>query len=549
MGTLALKRSDGEAFSKIMNQARHNFFARPPFLSIAVLLLSLFLFLSITVPVAAQPDPTEARVKAGWQELKDALAKAKEIVPTFENREARELLTKAEALLHEAEAKYTRALTMNDNRLRELLLKEALANLVLGKSHVDRAVKLTLDLPLNRLRNTLAELMRRAEQNVLGQNNREAQRLVYQARKTQLDAERVITRDPRRAFEFYQIAIALVEKALALVEGRKPSPDATLETTLNREKERYENLAKRAQEAVETSQNTAAALVLAQAQKQARTAEEAFRKGEIAIGQQLYRGATRLLLRVIHLAMLDRKGQDFGRNEIALLQDLIQNAEQETQGDADPRAALFLERARVLAREAEGALERQQPQEAKWRVELARNFVDKAMRKAERGALTTENMAQRFNEALQELAGDIQEVDAKVRESNKTEAAQLVELATNAYKAAETAGRRDRLVLGFQLIRLAQHLLLRAETLWRDTAAPGESMALTRETVLSRVTQVESAAQEISNTGDAETCQTVQAQALEMSKRSRAALERGQLRLAVAIVEVANDLLENCKRK
>lgn len=549
MSFLALKRLDGAAFSKRMNQARHNFSSRPPFLSIAVLLLGLFLFFAITVPAAAQPDPTEARVKAAWQELKEAIAKAKEIVATFEHREARDLLTKAEALLHEAEAKYTRALTMNDNRLRELLLKEALANLALGKSQLDRAVKLTLDLPLNRLRNTLAELMRRAEQNVLGQNNREAQRLVYQARKTQLDAERVITRDPRRAFEFYQIAITLVEKALALVEGRKPSSDATLETTLNREKERYENLAKRAQEAINASQNTAAPLVFAQAQKQARTAEEAFRKGEIVIGQQLYRGATRLLLRVIHLAMLDRKGQDFGRNELALLQDLIQNAEQEAQGDADPRATLFLERARVLAREAEAALERQQPLEAKWRVEMARNFVDKAMRKAERGALTAENMPQRFNEALQELARDIQEVDAKARESNKTEAAQLVELAANADKAAETAGRQNRFVLGFQLIRLAQHLLLRAETLLRDAAAPGEASALTRDAVLSRLAQVESAAQEIANAGEAEACHTVQAQALDMTKRSRTALERGQLRLAVAIVEVANDLIENCKRQ
>ncbi len=496
--------------------------------------------------VLAQTDPTETRVKAGLLELRDAIFKAKEIVARVDHREARDLLNKAEALLKEAEAKYARALTMNDNRLRDLLLKEALANIALGKANVERALNLALDFPLVRLRNTLQELMRRAEQVVLGSNHSEAKRLVFQARKTQLEAERAADRNPRRAVELLQIAIALAEKAINLVEGRKPSDT---NPGINRERERYENLKKRAVEAIDAGKNNAAQLVFEQAEKQARTAEDSFRKGEIAVAQQLYNGATRLLLRAIDLAMVGRKGQDYGRNEVALLQDLIQTAQQEARENADPRAALFLERARVLVREAEVAIERQQPAEAKWRLELARNFVDKAMRKVDRGAAKAENLAQRYNDALLELARDIEEVRARGREANKPEAAQLLELAANALTAAENAGRQNRLVIGFQLIRMAQHLLLRAETMLRDSAADNAANAPARETMLQRLTQVENALQEISNSGDAESCETVRLQALEMLKRSRAALERGQLRLALVIAEVANDMIENCVRK
>ena len=522
-----------------------NLFSRRSRGDVILWLIATCVFVT-ALPVLAQTDPTETRVKAGLQELKDAILKAKETVARVGHREAQDFLSKAEELAKEAEAKYAHALTMNDNRLRGLLLKEALANIVLGKAYVERAVKLVLDFPLNRLRNTLQELMRRAEQVVLNSNHSEAKRLVFQARKTQLDAERAAMRDPLLAVTLYQRAITFATKAINLVEGRKPSDT---NSGINRERERYENLKKRALEAIDANKNNAAQLVFEQAEKQARTAEDSFRKGEIAVAQQLYNGATRLLLRAIDLAMVGRKGQDYGRNEVMLLQDLIQTAEQETWENADPRAGLFLARARVLVREAEAAIERQQPAEAKWRIELARNFVDKAMRKVDRGAAKAENLAQRYNDALLELARDIEELNARAREANRPEATQLLELATNALKAAENAGRQNRLVMGFQLIRMAQHLLLRAETMLRDSSSGNAANMPTRETVLQRFAQIENALQEISTAGDAASCETVRAQALEMLKRSREALERGQLRLALINAEVANDMIENCARK
>jgi len=550
-----------------MNQSYQNLHSRlinPSF--IAVLLLSFFALFATPVPVAAQ-DPLEASVKQGLLELHDAINRLRPSVAGLAScaklraNEVNLSLVKVETSRKAAEIKYNQALALdvNDSRLknlREKLLAEALENITEGKNSLaglESAIKLALEALLSgisRQRNNVGELLLRAEQTVIGSGNRQAERLVYQAKKFQGDADQaVLRRNFCYTLSAYNSAINLLMDALKAVEGRRPMPDATPEMVIAREKERFENLAKRAGEAVETSKNSAALSVLEQAQKQARAAEEAFRKGEIVVAQQLYGGATRLLLRAIDLAMVGQKDRDFGRNEIALLQGLVQTAAQEINAGADPRASLLLQRARGLLNEAEAALGRQQPQEVKWRIELARNFVDKAMRKADRGAVTAENFAQRFNEALQVLARDIAEVGAKARDANKAEAQQLVELATNAYQAAENAGRQNRLVIGFQLIRMAQHFLLRAETLLRDSTTPNAANLPARETVLQRLTLLESALQEIPNEGGAESCETVRMQVAELIKRGRAALERDQIRLAIAITEVANDLIENCLNK
>jgi hypothetical protein len=172
--------------------------------------------------------------------------------------------------------------------------------------------------------------MRRAEQNVSDSRNRQAERLINQAKKMQAEAEgAALQRNICLATSGYEHANNSLREALKLVEGPLRTPEASLEVTINREKERYENLETRAREAIETGKNASAALVFAQAQKQGRAAEEAWRKGQVALAQQLYRGATRLLLRAIDLALAGKKDQEFGRNETALLQELIQAAEQD----------------------------------------------------------------------------------------------------------------------------------------------------------------------------------------------------------------------------
>jgi hypothetical protein len=159
---------------------------------------------------------------------------------------------------------------------------------------------------------------------------------------------------------------------------------------------------------------------------------------------------------------------------------------------------------------------------------------------------------------LQELARDIEEVRAKAREANNREALQLVELAATAYRAAENAGQQSRparplrkLRLAFQLIRTAQYFLLRAETLLREPSAPNVASAPARAVVDQQLAQLENSIQTLrqgTQQDDPESCQAVAAQAMELSKRAQAALERGETRVALAIIEVANDLIEQCMK-
>jgi hypothetical protein len=240
------------------------------------------------------------------------------------------------------------------------------------------------------------------------------------------------------------------------------------------------------------------------------------------------------------------------------LQELIQAAEQEIQDNPDPRAALLLERARNLVREAETAIEHQRPLDVRWRLELARSFIDKAVRQANRGSENQTNPEQRFNEALQELARDIEEVRALAREANKPEALQLVELAATAYRAVENAGQqiqparpRRKLRMAFQLIRTAQYFLLRAETLLRESSTTNVANAPMRAVVAQQLAQLENSIQELRQApqpDDPESCQAVATLAMEMNRRAQAALERGEFRVALAIVEVANDLIEQCEK-
>lgn len=526
-------------------------------LDVLLFLIAIFLF-SATVmppPVSAQETVLEGRVKKSLEELKNLLAQANEVLNVFEHREARDLLAKAFELYKKAEDQYNRALM--SAREREGLLNMAMGNINLARPLVQGAMRLSLGRQLVLLRNSLEELFRRAEQMVIASGNRDAERWLREAQKQKLEADRAMAaQNYGKAVASYNLAKSLAERALKLVEGARPTPEVTPETTITREKERYENIAARARETVETSKNSAARVVFEQAQKQARAAEKAFRQGEFVLAQRLYRGAARLLLRAIDLAMTGQQFQDYGRNEVALLQDLIQTAEQETKDSMTPREALLLERARTLAGEAEAAIERKQAQEAKWRIELARNLVDKVMRKAGRSVDTQENLARRYAEALQESARDIEEVRAKAREANHPEALLLVELAATAYRAAENAGQQSQparplrqLRLAFQLIRTAQYFLLRAETLLREPLPANVASAPTRAAVGQQLAQLENSIQVLRQApqqDDPESCQVVGIQAMQMSKRAQAALERGETRVALAIIEVINDLIEQC---
>jgi hypothetical protein len=509
------------------------------------LLSTLLIFFLIGVVTSVSPvwaqRPDLPMVRRELERLDRLLETARQVVSAFENREARELILRAEALRKEAETHLSPVRPRDEELLKALMLIRQAIDLT------ERAIKLGLEGPLTRLRNTVDDLMRRAEYAVIGSCNPEAERLLGEAKKNRAAAESVMnTQAPRRVFELYQISKTLTERALSLVEGR----GSNVATTVNRAKERFSHLDARAREAIETSKNPAALQVYQQAIKQARAAEEALQQCKLLIAQQLYFGATRLLLRAIDLALGGQNIPENARKEVALVQDLIEAADEETKDRADARSQVLLERARTLVREAEAAVEQKQYREVRWRIELARNFVDKAMRGRGQTSESTQSFEQRCDEMLQQLTQDIQEVGAKAREANQAEALQLVELATRAHQAAENACRQGQQTkklrhyrIAFQLIRTAHHFLLRAESLLRDTSAISTPA---REEVAQKLTQLDNALQEMSQAateGGSELDQLFVQRAVELRDRARAALASGQLHVAAETIAVAFELI------
>jgi hypothetical protein len=491
---------------------------------------------AISTPPARAQDPVEANVRRELEKLDQLLATAREVVAAYDNREARAHLHEAETLRQAAESKIKRG---------ALIL--ALADIKQATFHAEQAIRLALAGPLTRLRNHWEELLRRAEVTVVGSGHREAERLLQRARRSQTDAEAAFRlHGYAKAVQLYQNAISFLEQALKLVEGPRAVPVPNVE----REKERFHNLKERAREAMDTSKNPAALRVYQQALKQGEAAEQAFRRGDVATAQQLLHGAIRLLLRAIDLALAGQKGPQAMRHEVALLQDLIQSAEQDTKESPDPRAAILLERSRLLVREAEMAIERQQAQEVRWRLELARNFIDRAIRRADRSGEGLPSFEQRCEEALRELAQDLAEVGAKARETDKAEALQFVELATRAQMAAENACRLGRQAnrfrhyqFAFQFIRAAHYFLLRAETMLRESATANQPA---REAVQQRLAQLDATLGEIRqdpSRADSELGEGLLQQVTELRERARAALERGHLNVASETIAVAFDLI------
>jgi flagellin-specific chaperone FliS len=520
---------------------RYSLFGKITPLILFVIFLSVA---SISLQSAHAQEPIDA-ARRELQILDQLLAMAREVIAAYPSEEARNLLMKAEMLRKEAENK------IGPGRPDRPDVGAALALIKQATALAKQAMAVALRNPLQRLISTVELLINRADQIVAGSGNREAERLLRDAKKFMAEGESAMRGEsPYKAALLYERARISAEQALKLVEGRRPVTDMSLDQVRDRERIRFDNLSDRAREAVEGQENPAAMRVLRQAFKQRDAAEEAFRRGDITTAQQLYNGAIRLLLRGIDLALNEQRGQGNVRQQAALLEDLIQAAERDLEASADTRAAMLLERARVLVREAQAAIERNQAQEARWRLELARNFIERAIRRAGPGAVSPLSFEQRCEEALQELTQDLGEVSSKAREANNVVATSLVEMAASAHKAADAACRQGQaaeaggrnFAIALQLIRTAHLFLLRAETLLREspqTALP------TRDAVAQRLTQVDAALGEMrqESASGGELSQTLLQQATQLRERARVALERGQLNVASETIAVAFDLI------
>jgi hypothetical protein len=489
-------------------------------------MLAMMAILQPVVPVQAQ-DPIRQQIARELANLDRQISEASDLLAAFPNDRANELLQKAKQLREQA------ATNIFNGRLLQARLDIRAAT-----SYIEQAVKLALGVPVQRLKSQLEELMRRAESEVIGSGNREAEQLLQQAKKAQASAEESLNAGQfRRAVDFFRLAIGLAQKALELVKGghHDTRPDAA-----ENERQQFENLAARAREAIETTHNAAARAIYEQAIKQARNAELAMRNGKPVMAMQLYAGAMRLLLRAIDLATA---GTMTSRNrlesEMRLLEDLIDSAQKQLEGQNDARTMKLISRARLVLAEARRALDQKNEQEAEWRLALARSFVSKAMRAGTSGAGALES---RLEEELAQLSEDVKEIEQRAREQENNDALEMAALARLASGKAERAFAAGRPRVALQALLAAQRFLAFAETLLGKTP----EQRIDRNEVSQKLDRLDASLQEVSQSAAAsnnEVAMDLVNQAVEIRDRAREAFNRARLRVANESIDVAMEML------
>lgn len=377
------------------------------------------------------------------QKLDDAIHRARELTTSFNHTRALELVELAQRLRNEA---VTAAKSGH--------VAEAKAKIELAFSLLEQAAKLTLSGPIHRLRNQLEELLRRADDVVLRSRNKEAQRILNEAKKNRAAGEEAVAAlRIERATEHYRVGITLAERSIKLAQ--------TLDRILQ-EKRKFENLMARAREVVEHGSNDRARQIFHQALNLAHSAEEAFRNGNIELAKRFYNQSVLLLLRAMDLAS-GESGATVDQAEAGLfrLRDHIGDVRDAITESASPRASRLFERATRFANEAQSALHADKSYQALWKIELAENMLKRAARLARNG--NHPQLSRKISREIQSTVQEIAAVQSRVTPDSPKDAAVLLKmarLAVNQAEQAETSGMRR---VALEATLAAQRFLTRAE--------------------------------------------------------------------------------------
>ncbi len=494
--------------------------------------LLLLVFAVEAVHAQRPTNPPEWRMER--DRLKRLIETAREVLAAYPNEQAQGLLAKAEALTKEIDQKiaaqnYVQAL---------LLIREAIII-------VENAIKLALKFPLQRLHNRLQELMQRAETEVVGSGNREAIRLVQEARKNKLLGEQAALRmQPLQAAQYFQAAITLLERALKLV-GSNPGGNGEPGDLVQRSRDYFHDLEKQLEERLQSCENPASQRLYNQTQRQEQLAEEALRKGDYTLALQLYNGATRLLLRALDLCPSPNQNTDQIKTELSLLRELIAAAEEQVTASGNARDRALLDWARKIMLEAEGAIAAQKPLQAARRLERVRRLLERAQRNKTQ---TPVDYQDECEAALQQLHADIAEVREETQTAGNVAAQNFLELARKAHSEAEKICLRRphtlQSVAAFRvMLRTGHQFLLQSETFLQEAAAPP---AQDREALRQRLQQLEATITEVrTNIGDDSKgfAKILFDQAVDLQSRSQAAFQQGQYYLSAELCNLAFDLL------
>lgn len=498
------------------------------------IVLKLLLFFLAFSLISAQLGLAQTRddFAKTIQRLDNRLNRAKELVRSFDSRRALELVERAQKLRDEA---VSAAQTNN--------LVEATAKVRLAFSLLEQAAKITLEGPIKRMRSQLEELLRKADDLVLKSRNKEAQRILDEAKKNRVAAENAVSAmQIERAVEHYRVAIMLAERSLSLVSN---SGNLNFDRILD-ERRKFENLRERARDFVDSSGDNRARRIFQQAINMSRSAEEAYRKGNIELAKKFYNQSILLLLRSMDLASGETPGAE-NQAELALfrLRDLMEDSRDVLSQSDKPRANRLFERARRFANEAQIAIQEGRGYEALWKIELAENMVQRARRIAENGV--RRQYSNKINEEIENTKNEISAVQSTMTSDSPKDAEILIKMSQFTINKAEKAAQAGLNRAALEAVLASQRFLTRAERILRAQ----ETSSTSREQIQVRFNQLDAAIAE-SEDRILDSSQDWSKQLLQSAKEIRQisyeSFQKGNYRAANEGIQVSFELLRKSLR-
>lgn len=470
---------------------------------------------------------TRNDLEASLNKLKTELESTGRLIHSLGNQEAKSLLKRARTLGEEANT----AITDHKFAL-------AGAKIKLAFSLLEQAVKLTLNGPVNRLRRELNDLMRKADNLVIGTGHKESERILQEAKKNQRAAERAfVAKNFKRAVDHYRASITLTQRAIDQV---KQSPLSQLDR-IKEEKNRFETLRARAQEVLEKHHNPKAQQILNQALRLFESADEALRNRKFESAKSLFNQSILLLLRAMDIA----GGQTPSVNTqvqtaVTRLQSLIGESRRVVFRSNNPRAKLLFERALRFEREAELAAKESRNYEALWKVNLAENMIKRAKKIA--SGRRQRKFSAKLSEEIANTRQDIKSFNSRVDQNIQKDAPVLIKMAQFAVNRADKAHKAGFNRLALEAVLAAQRFLSKAEAIAKNQ----DTGNVTEDLLRVRLNQLNLALQEaerrVANSDTKWNGQLINS-AKDIRRMAEESLQKGNYRAADEGIQVSFELI------
>jgi len=472
-----------------------------------IILIFLFIILIFIESLLAQHN--RIFIENELQRLNESLSFANELVLAFGNRQARQALQEAKRSMDKAIEQF------RQNHLDR-------SKFLIGQSYdsITFAMNITFKLAGGSLLDRLRDLIRQVEQVVEGCENKEAARLLRKAKKNQQMALRSYRKHMiRETFEYYRLATFLARRALMLCDIKhKNLHDQFLE-----EKERFQQLLQKAENLCKENRSERAALLIQQARKQALQTHHAYNTKKYKQALEHYYKATRLLLRAIELCesrdflshdRLERKAQ----NELTLLNEFIESAQEKLAETRNARAKLLFQRALQLKKEAQQAFNMKRFIISLKKSELARNALGRAhhiLNSSEPG------LEVRVESEIDKLKNDLKNVEELAKNSSNQEATEFIGLSRQFLDKSVQACEKKQYRLALEEVLVANRLL----NMTRKLARTSEIETIDRTEIERRLDEFEG-----------------------LISTTRAEIESSNNKLALNLLKQAQDLFQQSKR-